>query len=125
MALSSDVLSDTLCGASSDILSDGVVSGISSDSRLRSGEEHFHSELAFEVRRGTLPSGGERCRPTLARSGREHCERRGEARRGEERRGEERRREEKNSEVANIKSNNPHLTGGETELFREGVGPAR
>ena len=50
--------------------------------------------------------------------------RRGEERRGEERRGQARRREE-NSEVANIKSNNPHLTGGETELFREGVGPAR
>ena len=43
---------------SSEILS-GALSGISSDSRLRTGGEHCHPELAVEVR-------GAGCRPELA-----------------------------------------------------------
>ena len=76
----SDILSDILSGIFSDILSgiysdilSGILSGISSEilcgrgpagnalirsSRLRSGGEHFDPELAVEVRRGTLWSGG-------------------------------------------------------------------
>ena len=41
-------------------------------------------------------------------------ERRGEERRGEERRGEERRGEERRRNPALIKSNNPHVAGGES-----------
>ena len=67
-----------------------------------------------------MRSGGEHCPPKLAvEEAEDEEERRGEERRGEERRGQARRREE-NSEVANIKSNNPHLTGGEIHLLKRG-----
>ena len=64
-------------------------------SRLRSGREHWVQMVAVEVRQGTLD--------VAARCG---CAGGGE----EEKRREE---EEEEEEKTNIKSNNPHLTGGE------------
>ena len=118
----SGILSDNVFGIYSDILSgisSGTLSGILSDilsgiciwnifrnsfwhfiwhyifgvsSWLRSGWERSNPELAVEVRRGTLWSGGCCWGPADDGGGR-------------------RRKEE--GGLANIKSNNPHLTGGE------------
>ena len=73
-------------------------------SRLRSGGDRCPRELAIKVRWGTLPSGA-------AEEKKRRAEQRREAR-GEERAGKGRRGEESRSGV-DIKSNNPHLTGGE------------
>ena len=94
-------------------------------SRLRSGAEHWTHRIAVEVRRGTLawqdrgwgPARNAELTGSRLRSGTEHWahiiavgdeedRRTQRRRRGEERRGGE--------EQVDIKSNNPHLTGGES-----------
>ena len=105
-------------------------------SRLRSGREHWAWMVVVEVRQGTLggdtrgwgPAGNTGRGWSWLRSGREQEERRRgeETRRGEEKRGEEEEEEEKEDEkreekeededeeeATDIKSNNPHLAGGE------------
>ena len=67
---------------------------------------HWAWMVLVEVRQG---AGGEETR----RGDEERRRRRGEERRGEERRGEERRGEEEEEQATDIKSNNPHLAGGE------------
>ena len=81
----------------------------------RSGEAHCDQELADEVRRGPLRSragSGGPARPTAIeswqlRSGEAHCDQElaDEVRRGGRR-----------SRASDIKSNNPHLAGGEQSL---------
>ena len=106
--------------------------------RLRSGEAHgvqnlaahCDRELAVGVRRGPLRSRAGRwgpARPTaIKRSGEAHCDRelaeevrrgplRSRAGRGRRRRRRRRRR----SRASDIKSNNPHLAGGEKTGFQE------
>ena len=96
-------------------------------SRLRSGREHWAWMVVVEVRQGTLGGDGRGWGPagntghgwSWLRSDREHCasrvavEQEEEERRGgeERRRGEEERRGEE--QATDIKSNNPHLAGGE------------
>ena len=69
-------------------------------SRLRSGREHWAVMVVVEVRQGTLGVDGRGWGPA------------GSRRRGDEerRRGEE---EEEEEQATDIKSNNPHLAGGE------------
>ena len=103
-------------------------------SRLRSGREHWAQMVAVEVRQGTLgsdgrgwgPAGNTGLRWSRLRSGREHwawlrCGREHwkwllavEAKEeGEEGRGRGRKR--RRTGTTNIKSNNPHLTGGQQQ----------
>ena len=116
---------------------------------MRSGREHWARILAVEVRQGTLGGDGRGSGPaghtgrgwSWLKSGRKQEERR----RGEERRREARRRrrrrekedekdekeedeeeedeeeeeEEDEEEATDIKSNNPHLAGGELEGFEK------
>ena len=116
----------------------GILSGILSDisSYMRSGREHLAWILAVEVRQGTLGVDGRGWGPagntgrgwSWLRSGREHWAWMvvvGRGRRG--RRGQRGRRggrgglggrggeeeEEDEEEATDIKSNNPHLAGGE------------
>ena len=96
-------------------------------SRLRSGREHWAWMVVVEVRQGTLggdtrgwgPAGNTGRGWSWLRSGREQEERRRgeETRRGDEerRRGEEEEKEEE-EQATDIKSNNPHLAGGEKEM---------
>ena len=84
---------------------------------LKSGEPHCDQELANEIRRGSLRSRAGRwipARPTAIkswqmRSGEEE-EGGGRTRKDEEGRG---RRTSARSRASDIKSNNPHLAGGE------------
>ena len=100
---------------------------------MRSGREHLAWILAVEVRQGTLGVDGRGWGPaghtgrgwSWLKSGREQEERRRgeETKRGEEKRGEEEEEDEKREEkeedeedeeeATDIKSNNPHLAGGE------------
>ena len=80
---------------------------------LRSGREHWAGMVVVEVRQGTLGVDGRGWGPTenTVRRGSRLSRRR---RRGEEeRRGEERRRGGEEEQATDIKSNNPHLAGGE------------
>ena len=118
----SGIPSDILSSISSDILSGilfGILFGILYDfvsrrwgpvevrrgprraesRRLKSGEAHCDQELADEVRR----------RPLRSRAGRW-----GPARRRRRRRRRSRRR----SRASDIKSNNPHLAGGEKRILK-------
>ena len=151
----SDFLSGILCGIYTDIFSgilsgifsaicSGMLSSILSDILfwhsiwyffghslwLRSGGKHSDPELAVEVRRGTLWSGACGGGPEwntliqklLLGSGGEHCDLalavEGPARSGG--------RKEEGGGLANIKSNNPHLTGGEkTPLVLRWTGALR
>ena len=115
---SSDILSDISFDISSDILSD-ISFDILSDtfrgwgparntgltgSRLRSGAEHWTHRIAVEVRRGTLASqdhGWGSARNTDHTSSQEETE------------DETKEEAEEEEDKADIKSNNPHLTGGE------------
>ena len=102
---------------------------------MRSGRERWARILAVEVRQGTLGGDGRGSGPaghtgrgwSWLKSGREQEERRRgeETRRGEEKRGEEDEKEdekeedeeeEDEEEATDIKSNNPHLAGGEKTL---------
>ena len=65
--------SDILSGISSDILS-GVLSGISSDSQLSSGGEHCQTQLALEVRRGTLKDMQKICQTEWQNEGQKICQ---------------------------------------------------
>ena len=81
-----------------------------SDSRrLKSGEDHCYQELADEIRRGSLRSRAGRwslARPTAIKSWQMRS---GE----EEEEGGRTRRTSARSRASDIKSNNPHLAGGE------------
>ena len=86
---------------------------------MRSGREHWAWQVVVEVRQGTLGVDGRGCGPaentghgwSWLRSGREHWAWMVvvEVRRG----GEKKKEEEEKEKSANIKSNDPHLTGGE------------
>ena len=132
----SDILSDILSGILFGIYSD-ILSGICiwhtfwyffwhsiwyifGDSLwLRSGGEHFDPELAVEVWWGTLRSSA--CSswgPTIeVRRRRKRRSRRREAGGGRQEAGGGRREA---GETADIKSNNPHLTGGEKREMTTG-----
>ena len=107
-------------------------------SRLRSGREHWAWMVVVEVRQGTLGGDGRGWGPagntgrwwSWLRSGRAHWAwmvvvevRQGaggeETRRGDEerRRGEEEEKEEEEEQATDIKSNNPHLAGGEKHTW--------
>ena len=112
--ISSGVLSDIPSGISSGILSGrwglAVPTGIWS-SRLRSGSAHWDLELAVEVRRPLRPGSRvavevRQC-PLRSATGIWTARRRRRVRRRRRRRWRRRRR------TALIKSNNPHLAGGE------------
>ena len=83
---------------------------------MRSGRAHWAWMVVVEVRQG---AGGEETR-------RGDEERRGEEKRGEEEEKEDEKREEKEEdedeedeeEATDIKSNNPHLAGGEKHARR-------
>ena len=75
--------------------------------RLKSGGEHCRPELAVEVRRGTRGlAGNTAIRSWLVRSGGEHCHPTLAVEEAEE---------ERRSAAADIKSDNPRLTGGEKQ----------
>ena len=109
---------------------------------MRSGREHWARMVVVEVRQGTLGADGRGWGPagntgrgwswlrsgwSWLRSGREHCGSRVAVEQGEddeedeeeeERRtrqeeAEEEEKEEEDEEATDIKSNNPHLAGGE------------
>ena len=78
---------------------------------MRSGAEHWPHRIAVEVRCGTLASQDRGCGP--ARNT-DHTSSQDETKEKEKAKAEE---EEEEEEVkADIKSNNPHLTGGEKIL---------
>ena len=109
-------ISSGICSGTSSGIPSGILSGISSNilSGISSGTL---CGISFGVdTRGWGPAGNTGRGWSWLRSGREQEERRRgeETWRGEERRGEERRGEEEEEEQAtDIKSNNPHLAGGE------------
>ena len=88
-------------------------------SRLRSGAEHWPHRIAVEVRCGTLASQDRSCGParnTDHTSSQDETKEKAKAEEKEEE--EEDEEEEKEEEVkAHIKSNNPHLTGGELSRY--------
>ena len=82
-------------------------------SRLRSGAEHWPHRIAVEVRCGTLASQDRGCGP--ARNT-DHTSSQDETKEKEKAKAEEAEEEGEDEEEevkADIKSNNPHLTGGE------------
>ena len=94
----------------------------------RSGRGHWAWILAVEVRQGTLGGDGRGWGPagntgrgwSWLRSGREHCHRGSQlsmrtrrTRRTTRRTTRRRRRRQEEDQATNIKSNNPHLAGGE------------
>ena len=112
--------SGILSGIYSDIIFWHSICYIFGDSLwLRPGREHSDPALAVEVRRGTLwsgacggcPAGNTLIRSLRWMSGGEHCDL--------EPAVEVRwRKEEEGGGQADVKSNNPHLTGGEKKSFR-------
>ena len=118
--ISSGILSDIPSGISSGILSGrwglAVPTGIWS-SRLRSGSAHWDLELAVEVRRPLRPGSRvavevRQC-PLRSATGIWTARRRRRVRRRRRRRWRRRRRRRRRRRTALIKSNNPHLAGGE------------
>ena len=82
-------------------------------SRLRPGAEHWPHRIAVEVRCGTLASQDRGCGPARNTDHTSSQDERKETAKAEE----EEEEEEKEEEVkAGIKSNNPHLTGGEKHI---------
>ena len=97
-------------------------------SRLRSGREHWAWMVVVEVRQGTLGGDGRCWGPagntgrgwSWLRSDREHCGSRVAVEQEDEEDNERRRRgeeEEEEDQATDIKSNNPHLAGGEKTRF--------
>ena len=84
-----------------------------SESQWRSGEAHCDQDLADEVRRGLLRSRGSseaHCDQELAEELREEYRARRTRKEGRRTPGQS---EEGRSRASDIKSNNPHLAGGE------------
>ena len=80
---------------------------------MRSGAEHWPHRIAVEVRCGTLASQDRGCGP--ARNT-DHTSSQEETKEKEKEKAKEKAKEEEDK--ADIKSNNPHLTGGEKTHFR-------
>ena len=134
----SDISSDILSDISSDILSRGGGPAGNTErrwSRLRSGREHWAQQVAVEARQGTLAAWGSRLRcgrehwprmiavevrqGTLNADGRGLCSAGPAENNGHVgswlRADSAERKEGKKEETTDIKSNSPHLTGGEKE----------
>ena len=81
---------------------------------MRSGAEHWPHRIAVEVRCGTLASQDRGCGP--ARNT-DHTSSQDETKEKEKAKAEEEEEEEEEEVKADIKSNNPHLTGGEICIY--------
>ena len=94
--------------------------GTTYNQRLRSGTQHWPHSIAVEVRHTTLASHDRGWGPARNTRHADHTSSQEEAEDDEkkdEEEDEEEEEEEEEEEKTNIKSNNPHLTGGKNMIY--------